>query len=58
MMQSRDTKNLNLDRDFEEIVSKVEQMKVDESTRTQSFWKQDEDEIEDQQPSVLCAQGA
>ena len=44
MMQSRDTKNLNLDKDFEEIVSKVNQIGWDESTRTKGFWRQDEDE--------------
>ena len=33
-MQSRDTKNLNLDKDFEEIMSKVKQVGWNESTRT------------------------
>ena len=44
MMQSKDTKNLNLDKDFEEIVSEVKQVGWNESTRTKRFWRQDEDE--------------
>ena len=32
MMQSRDTKNLDLDKDFDEIMSKVEQNGWNEST--------------------------
>ena len=34
MVQSRNTNNLNLDKDFEEIVSKVKQVGWNESTRT------------------------
>ena len=43
MMQSRDTKNLNLDKDFEDIMSKVKQIGWNESTRTKGFWRQEED---------------
>ena len=43
MMQSRDTQNLNLDKGFEEIMSKVKQVGSNESTRTTGFWRQDED---------------
>ena len=38
MMQSRDTKNLSLDKDFEEIMSKVKQVGWNESTRTTRFY--------------------
>ena len=34
MMQSRDTKNLNLDKDFEDTMRKVKQIGWNESTRT------------------------
>ena len=44
MMQSRDTKNLNLDKDFGEIMGKVKQTGWNESTRTKRFWTQDDDE--------------
>ena len=43
MMQSRDTKNLNWNKDFEQIASKVKQVGWNESTRTTGFWRQDED---------------
>ena len=43
MMQSRDTKTLHLDKDFEEIMSKVKQAGWNESTKTTRFWTQDED---------------
>ena len=43
MMQSKDTKNLNQDKDFEEVTSKVKQVGWNESTRTKRFWRQDED---------------
>ena len=41
LMQSRDTQNLNLDKDLEEIQSKIKQTKA---ARTRRFWAQDEDE--------------
>ena len=44
MIQSRDTKNLNLDEDFDEILSKIKQTGWTESTRTKRFWTQDDDE--------------
>ena len=44
MMQSRDTKNLNLNKDLDEILSKIKQSGWNESTRTSRFWTQDEDE--------------
>ena len=56
MMQSRDTKNLNLDKDFEEIKSEVKQVGWNESTRTTGFWRQDEDAH--QQSLEACAQVA
>ena len=43
MMQSRDTKNSNLDKGFEEMMSEVKQIGLNETTRTTGFWKQDED---------------
>ena len=43
MMHSRDTNNLNLDKDFEDIVSKVKQIGWNGSTRTTGFWRQEED---------------
>ena len=42
-MRSRDTKNLNLDKDLEEIMSKVQQIGWNESTRTTGFCRQGED---------------
>ena len=45
MMQSRNTKNLNLDKDLDEILSKIKQTRWAESTRTKSFWTQNEEEI-------------
>ena len=56
MMQSRDTQNLNLDKGFEEIMSKVKQVGWNESTRTTGFWTQDEDA--DQWSLEPCAQVA
>ena len=53
MMRSRDTNNSNLDKDFEEIMSKVKQVGWNESTRTTGFWRQDEDA--DQYSVELCA---
>ena len=44
MMQSKDTKTLNLDKDFEEIMDKAKQAGWNESTKTKRFWTQDEDE--------------
>ena len=38
MMQSRDTKNLNLDKDLDEFLSKIKQTGWNESTRTKRFW--------------------
>ena len=43
MMQSRDTKNLNLDRDFEDIIGKVKQVGWNESIWTTGVWRQEED---------------
>ena len=43
-MQSRDTETLNLDRDFEEMMSKVKQAWWNELTNATGFWRQDEDE--------------
>ena len=44
MMQRRDTKNFNLDKDFDDMMSKVKQTGWNESTRTKRFWTQDDDE--------------
>ena len=43
-MQSRDTKNLNLDKDLEEILTKIKQTGWSEAGRTRRFWAQDEDQ--------------
>ena len=43
MMQSREAKNLNLDEDLDEIMSKIKQTDWGESTRTKRFWTQDEE---------------
>ena len=44
LMQSRETKNLILDTDLDEILSKILQTGWSESTRARRFWAQDEDE--------------
>ena len=44
MMQSRDTKNLNLDKDFDEITRKMKQTGWTDATRTRRFWMQNDDE--------------
>ena len=44
MMRSRDTKNLDLDKDPDEILSRIRHFGWNESTRTKRFWTQDEDE--------------
>ena len=44
MMQSKDTKTLNLDKDLEELMNKVKEAGRDESTKTKRFWTKDEDE--------------
>ena len=46
MMQSKDTKTLNLDKDLEEMTKKVQQTRWNESTKTKTkrFWTQDDDE--------------
>ena len=38
-MQSRDTKNLTLDKDIDEMLSRVKQTGCNESTRTKIFWR-------------------
>ena len=43
-MQSRDTKNLNVDNDLDEILIKIKHTGWNDSTRTRRFWTQDEDE--------------
>ena len=43
-MQSRDTKNFNVGKDLDEILSEITQTGWNESTRTRRFWTQDEDE--------------
>ena len=40
LMQSSETKNLNLEKDLDEILSKIKQMGWNESIRTESFWTQ------------------
>ena len=44
MMQSREAKNLNLDKDLDEILINIKQTGWSESTRTKRFWTQDEEE--------------
>ena len=44
LMQSRETNNLNLDKDLEDILTKMKQMGWSEAARTRRFWAQDEDE--------------
>ena len=44
LMQSRDTKNLNLDKDVLEILTNMKQTDGCEAARTRRFWAQDEDE--------------
>ena len=43
MMQSPDTKNLNLDKDFDDMIGKVKQIGWNESTKTMGFWRPEED---------------
>ena len=45
--------DFNLDKDFEEIMSKMTKAGWNESTKTKGFWRQDEDE--DQQSPEPCA---
>ena len=47
MMQSKDSKKLNQDRDFEEIMDKVKQVGWNESTKTKRFWIEEEEEEEE-----------
>ena len=42
LMQSRDTEKMNLDKDLEEILSKMKQTGWSEAARTRGFWAQDE----------------
>ena len=42
LMQSRDTKNLNLDEDLVEILSKMTQMGGSEEVKTRRLWAQDQ----------------
>ena len=44
LMQNWDTKNLSLDKDLEEILSKMEQMGGSEEVKTRRLWAHDEDE--------------
>ena len=44
LMPSRDTKNLNLDKDLKEILSKMKQMGRSEEVKTRRPWPQDEDD--------------
>ena len=45
MMQSKDTKTLNLDKDFEEFMNKAKQAGWNESSKTKRFWiEEDEDQ--------------
>ena len=44
LMQSRDTKNLNLDKDLLEILTNMKRTDWCEAARTRRFWAQDEDE--------------
>ena len=44
LMQSRDTKHLNLDKDLEEILSEMKQAGWSEEAKTRRFWAQHEDE--------------
>ena len=46
LMQSGDTKNLNLGKDLEEILSKMKQMGGSEEVKTRRLWAQDEDEYQ------------
>ena len=54
LMQSRNMKNLNVDKDLDKILSKIKQTGWSESTTTRRFWTQDEDD--EQQPSTSWAQ--
>ena len=44
LMQCRETKNLNVDKDFDETLNKIKRTGWSEPSRTQVFWAQDEDE--------------
>ena len=41
-MQSQDTKNMNLEKDLEEILSKLRQVGGSEEVKTRRLWAQDE----------------
>ena len=44
MMQSNDTETMNLDKDFEEMVSKAKQTGWNGSTKTTRFWAEEEEQ--------------
>ena len=44
MMQSSETKYLNLEKDLDETLNKIKQTGWDESTRTMRFWTKDDEE--------------
>ena len=57
-MQSRGTKNLNLDKDPEEILFKMKQTGWNEEAKTRRFWALDEDENQKTpQPCILVPDG-
>ena len=54
MMQNKDTKTLNLDKDFEERMNKAKQAGWNESSKTKRIWIEEDDE--DQQSLQRCTQ--
>ena len=44
MMQSNDTKTMNLNKDFEELLNSAQQKGWDGSTKTSRFWTDEEDD--------------
>ena len=55
-MQSRDTKNLNFDKDFDEIFSKLKQTGWNESTKTKDSGSKTKMKINKRHSSVLKSQ--
>ena len=44
MMQSNDTKTMNLDKDFEEMLNEAKQRGWNGSTKTTRFWAEGEED--------------
>ena len=55
LMQSNDTRTMNLNEDFEELLNRAQQTGWDGRTKTRRFWTVQEEE-DNPQSKLLCAQ--